>query len=182
MHHPYLRLTRAVRLCVAGALLGAALVGAGPGSSSPTLASSGPVLHATLDGRAIPLSDIGRYHCDDLAAPQIHCFTSAAARDADVAALQRLVSPMTPAYVQWWDNAYPTSSSGSYVASLRYPDLRTIGWNDRISAFVGLGSHAGRFGQDIGITGRLYNFCCNVSVPNVGDAWNDTFSSVEMTS
>ncbi len=179
MHHPYLRLTTAVRLCVAGTLLGAALVGAGPGSSSPTLASSGPVLQATLDGRAIALSEVGRYHCDDLAAPQIHCFASAAARDADVVALQPALAPMTAAYVQWWDNAYPTSSSGSYVASLPYPDLRTIGWNDRISAFVALGGHAGRFGQDIGMTGRLYNFCCNVSVPYVGDAWNDTFSSVE---
>jgi len=163
-----------------------ALVG---GLTIATLAPLGTVsgsqsdaIRATLDGRPVATGDLWRYHCHDLAFPEVRCFSSASARDADAMAIQNAVVATSVAYVQWWDNAYPTSSDGSWVASQPYSDLRTIGWNDRISAFTALNGRSGRFAEHIGITGRLYPFCCNTPVSYVGNDWNDVFSSVEPTS
>lgn len=41
---------------------------------------------AVLDGEPIPAHDVGRYHCHDRDFPLIRCFTTEAARDADVEA------------------------------------------------------------------------------------------------
>lgn len=73
-----------------GATIGLALAGLGTGAllvigSSVAIADTAPQLTAMHYGTPIAPGDVSRYHCDDGSYPVIHCFDSAAERDADIA-------------------------------------------------------------------------------------------------
>ncbi len=109
-----------------------------------------PAIQAEVSGRPIPLSDVSRFHCHDLAYPLIRCFLAPVERDADEAAVAMAMSPGGSApfgaaasaispYVRWYLDA--NNGGASFDASVAYSDLGVIGWNDKISA---TGSTSGR--------------------------------------
>ena len=162
----------------AGVILGATLVAsmlAGPapglaGQRPPTLPN--PTLTADLDGVPIDLRSVGDHFCHDFAYPQIHCFSKSASL---AQAVQPILAASGVTYVIGFDY---TSFQGPYMYfSQDYTVLATIGWNDRISSFVGQSSQSGRFWTDWFYLGTSYTFCCNQQVPSLG-SYDNSFSSV----
>ena len=134
-----------------------------------------PELTATLDGRPIPLEDVGKYICDDFSYPQIRCYSTRIL--ADSRAL--LVTVLTSIdYVTIYD--LTGFAGASMNVSQNYSALSTIGWNDRISSFRGKNSETGTFFQDWFYNGTWYAFCCNTNVSNLG-VYSNTFSSIQRT-
>lgn len=151
----------------------------------PAGATSEPVIVADLGGRPIPAVDVGRYHCEDSDFPRIHCYTSAAELERAVAS--RLAAPTSeglraPATVLATNYVRVFADTGfqgaSAYLSTPYDDLGVIGWNDRISSFQGQSGNGGTFYQHIYEGGAAYSFSAYQIVTYVGDAYNDTFSSV----
>ncbi len=146
---------------------------------------SEPEIRADLEGRPIPAADVGRYHCEDIDSPQIHCYASAG--DLERVVARRLAAPQPPGpkgiaaaaatvYVRVFADKGFTGAS-AYL-STPYDDLSVIGWNDRISSFQGLAGAGGTFFQHIYRGGAAYPFNAGQWISYVGDAYNDTFSSV----
>lgn len=143
----------------------------------PTAAAAddGQEPRAYLDGRPIPLSEVGRYYCDDFDYPVIQCSRGSLGPGLRAT----LVSLLTSVdYVTVWSGA--TYSGNSMNMSQDYTSLVLIGWNDAISSFKGRNAETGRFTTDWFFNGTSYYFCCNSQVPSLGQ-WNNTFSSVERT-
>lgn len=142
---------------------------------------AGVTITADLDGRAISPAWAGEYYCHDLDFPRIHCFRTQSALDTAVSALgigplafQPQTSGVT--YVRIFvDEGF---SGASAYLSQDYTNLGTIGWNDKITSFIVVNSQSGRFYTDSYYTGTNYFFCCNSWVANVGETFNDKFSSV----
>lgn len=134
-----------------------------------------PQLTATLDGKPIPLEDVGKYSCDDYDYPHITCWSTR--QVADSRAL--VVSLLTAVdYVSVWDLA---NYAGAFMnISQDYATLVTIGWNDKISSFKARNSETGTFYFDWFYGGTWYAFCCNTQVGNLG-AYSNQFSSVIRT-
>jgi hypothetical protein len=134
-----------------------------------------PELVAYLDGKEIPLSDVGLYHCDDLGFPVIRCSVSPLLARAG----QTLTALLSSAdYVTIYDGI--NYSGSSMTASQDYATLLTIGWNDRVSSFKARNSATGKFWTDWMYGGSYLWFCCNQSVSSLGS--NDNiFSSLERT-
>jgi len=132
---------------------------------------------ADVEGREIALTEVGRYHCQDLDYPRIHCFTTAAARDASVGGLAFLTASGTP-YVLIFEQ--PSFAGASMLVSEDYSALALIGWNDQISSFKAQNSQTGRFWTDWLYSGKSYSFCCSTQVPSLG-SFDNVFSSVERT-
>jgi hypothetical protein len=185
MHGRLSRLWTAIVLLVSIALI----VPAGVAASDPTI-------RADLDGRPIPAVQIGDWFCHDFDYPLIHCFRTGAELDAAVAGLG--YQPLGPG-TSTNDRLSPTSPSGvlavSYVRvfvdagyagssayfSVDYWNLGLIGWNDKISSFVGLDSATGQFFENASFGGFIFGWCCNTQVSYVGNSSNDRFSSVRRT-
>jgi len=158
------------------------LLGLLPVYARPAGASEGPPIRAELEGLPIPAVDVGRYACHDLDFPLIRCFDTAAELEAAVVEHHTQQAPL---------GTTVTTTPGDYVKvfadrdlgglpaylSVSYDDLRIIGWNDRISSFEGLAG-GGTFYRDIFRNGVSYPFGPYQIVTYVGDAYNDTFSSV----
>lgn len=140
--------------------------------ASVQAASGESVMTADLDGKPIALRDVGRFHCQDLDYPRIHCFRGEAARDASASTL---LAAASSTYVIVWENA--GYQGASLIISQDYPALVTLGWNDRISSFKGQNMGSGKFWTDWFYGGSAYQFCCNQQIPLLG-SYNDTFSSV----
>ena len=121
--------------------------------------ASAASLSATLDGRPIPLSDVGRYACHDRDYPVIRCFHSGAELEADeqvaptpALAPQQLLSP----FVRWFQNA--NYAGAFFDAYDPYPDLSVIGWANQISSFTPVnGSHPIWF-QGANYTGVMWDW------------------------
>ncbi len=149
---------------------------------APTAASE-PTLSADMGGHAIPAIQVGQYYCHDFDYPRIHCFPTDARLEQAVAAYGAgpLATPgsASVAYVRVFQDA--SFSGNSMYISADYPDLDSIGWNDKISSFYGLNNLAGAFYQNAYYTGLVYSFCCNTQVTYVGNVYNDMFSSVQHT-
>jgi hypothetical protein len=160
------------------------------------VAASDPTIRADLDGRPIPAIQVGDWYCHDFDYPLIHCFRTAADLDAAVASLgyeslgpgvstmdgTSSVSPsgvLAVSYVRVFVDAGYAGSSAYF--SVNYTNLGVIGWNDKISSFVGLDSATGQFFEHIYYTGFIFGFCCNTQVSYVGNSSNDRFSSVRRT-
>ena len=148
------------------ALATAALLGPVP------VHAGSPDLTADLDGRPIPLVDVGRYACHDIDYPRIHCFGTQAARDISAAPF---LAAASSSYVIAWDQA--SYAGASFVFSEDYTVLAIIGWNDRISSFKVQNSQTGHWYTDWFYGGSSWYFCCNSQVPFL-NAYNDLFSSV----
>jgi hypothetical protein len=167
----------------AGPLAGLLLVAAAllPGSVSAEPPKDGEV-RASLDGKPIPLGDVGRHYCHDFAYPEIRCFSSAAGLEASTADALALESPgdgMMAAsgapYVTIYDYTF---YQGSYMhLSEDYWALSLIGWNDRVSSFIGRNWESGAFWTDWFYGGPRYYFCCNWAVSSLG-VYDNAFSSV----
>lgn len=166
---PRVRARRAMSVCLTLCLTLA--------SAPAALAVSKVELTADLDGHSIVLANVSRYYCHDLDYPRIHCFGTPAALNASplmrAAAVTAAVS-----YVTVFDG--PTFSGTFLVISQNYDILALIGWNDRISSFVGKNSQHGSFYGDWFGGGSGYAFCCNQQTPILGSRDN-TFSSVYRT-
>ena len=163
----------AVGLTVAGLL---AISGfAGPAGVSAAGPDSDPELHATLDGKPIPLEDVGKYDCDDFDYPEIRCSSSKLLFEARAVVVTTLTAVD---YVTIWDGV--GYSGASMNVSQDYPALSAIGWNDRISSFKARNSETGQFWTDWFYGGTWYAFCCNTQVSNLG-AWSNIFSSILRT-
>jgi hypothetical protein len=138
-------------------------------------ADSEPQLSATLDGRPIPVGDVGKFYCDDFAYPEIRCWSTRVLADARALAVTLLTSID---YVTIYD---ATSFGGAYMnVSQDYSLLSTIGWNDRISSFRGKNSETGAFFTDWFYGGSFWAFCCNSQLSSLG-SYNNTFSSIKRT-
>jgi hypothetical protein len=132
-------------------------------------------LYATLDGRPIPLEDVGRYYCDDFAYPEIRCSSTKLLAGAR-AALVTLLTAID--YVTIFDQP---NYGGVYMnVSQDYSALTLIGWNDRISSFKGRNSETGTFYVDWFYGSTAWAFCCNTQTPGLGN-YNNTFSSIRRT-
>ncbi len=129
---------------------------------------------ADLDGRVIAVSEIPDWYCHDLDYPRIHCFRSPAALKHALATRQSTDLAASPAASATYLHVYVDANfSGGYtVISQAYDDLRTIGWNDRISSFRAVNGIAGHFATDIYNSGAYYYFGPNQQTTYVGDAWN----------
>jgi len=145
---------------------------------APSAAFAGdadPELSATLDGRPIPLDEVGKHDCDDFSYPEIRCFSVRVVIDSRALLVTMLTSID---YVSIYDGTNYTGASMN--VSQDYGTLSTIGWNDRISSIKGRNSDTGTLWTDWFYGGTWYSFCCNTQVPNLG-AYSNAFSSVERT-
>jgi hypothetical protein len=149
-------------------------------------ASPGQALLATLDGGQVPLAVAAQYHCHDLIAGQLTCFSNPEQRDEAVALLGPQGStaagetmPLSPNgyVVAYVDASY---RGGSVVLSHDYDNLGDIGWNDRISSYLVYTTMQGTFSTDAYQNGSHQSFCCLLPVAYVGDFFNDRFSSVDI--
>ena len=132
-------------------------------------------LTATLDGKPIPLQDVGKYYCDDFAYPEIRCSSTRLLADAR-AALVTLLTGID--YVTIFDQP---NYGGAYMnVSQDYSALALIGWNDRISSFKGRNSETGTFYVDWFYGSTAWAFCCNTQTPGLG-TYNNAFSSIRRT-
>ena len=134
-----------------------------------------PQLSATLDGRPIPVADVGKYDCDDFTYPEIRCWSTRVLADSRALAVTLLTGID---YVTIYDG---TSFTGAQMSvSQDYSALATIGWNDRVSSFRGRNSETGTFYTDWFYSGSFWAFCCNTQLSALG-SFNNTFSSILRT-
>jgi hypothetical protein len=163
-------MSRALRILAVGVVL--ALT-----SLAPASARSVPKLVAMLGGERIPTTQVGRYHCHDFDYPIIRCFRTAARVERAVDAKLSGVSPAAGLnYVRVFEHV--SYDGESMYISQNYPNLTSVGWNDRISSFKSVNLGSGMFREHSWYLGAGYGFCCNNWVSNVGGAYNDIFSSV----
>lgn len=169
---------RAIQLQVVAVLL--SIMTASLGAASAVAAGDGSQMTAELDGRSIPLVDVGKWNCHDLDHPVIHCYRTANALDKALA--NRGVGPLATttsgiSYVRIWEDA--SYAGATAILSINYASLGSIGWNDKISSLMAINSQHGEFYEHDNYVGLVYSFCCNVQVANVGGTYNDKFSSVK---
>ena len=162
-----------VRTLAVGLAFIASLAVAGLVATPAALAADPePQLTATLDGRPIPLEDVGKHYCDDFSYPEITCWSTRLLADSR-ATLVTLLTAVD--YVTIWDGA---NFGGSFMnVSQDYSALALIGWNDRISSFKGRNSETGAFYTDWFYSGTIWAFCCNTQASSLG-SYNNTFSSI----
>jgi hypothetical protein len=132
-------------------------------------------LTATLDGKPIPVEDVGKYDCDDFSYPEIRCWSSRVLMDARAAAMTLLTGTD---YVTIYDLA--SFGGSSMNVSSDYATLSLIGWNDRISSFKGRNGESGAFYVDWFYGGAWWTFCCNQQSSSLG-TFSNTFSSMRRT-
>ena len=132
-------------------------------------------LVAYLDGREIPVSDVGKYFCDDFSYPVIRCSTIRLVIDVRATMVSLLTSVD---YVTIYE---ASAFFGAFMnVSEDYGTLLTIGWNDRISSFKGRNSETGKFWTDWFSSGSSWTFCCNSSISSLG-SYDNSFSSMKRT-
>jgi hypothetical protein len=139
---------------------------------------AGAEVTANLDGRPLPVSEINRFHCEALDYPRVHCFRSASDRDARVRSAVRANLSLATGYVIAWQDA--GFLGPSITLSGDVSNLGSLGWNDRITSFKAFSGASGRFYEHANYAGVYYAFCCGVQVSNVGQTYNDKFSSLDL--
>jgi hypothetical protein len=146
-----------------------------------SVAAAGPKedrLRAFLDGKPIPLGEVGEHYCHDFDYPEIQCYSTAAELEGTTASPEMAALAAGVTYVTVYDY---TLYAGSYMhISQDYWSLSTIGWNDRISSYIARNYETGSFWTDWFYGGTRWNFCCNSSVSDLG-GFSNTFSSVFRT-
>lgn len=166
----------AAGLMLVGSLTLGLIGGAGQALAADADANAADAdLTATLDGRPIPVEDVGKYNCDDFAYPQITCYSTRVLSESR-ALLVTLLTSID--YVTIYD--LTIFQGASMNVSEDYPALSLIGWNDRISSFRGRNSETGAFYTDWFYGGSWWTWCCNQSTSNLG-SFSNTFSSIQRT-
>ncbi len=150
----------------------------------PAVAAAGP-LRVTYEGVVASVRTIPGAHCHDDNYPEIRCFATAAARDADIAVLQAqwaveaaagLLTPLLTNYATWYqDQNY---GGYTYTTAVAWSNLGDIGWNDMITSFKSLNGGQPKWYVDINYGGAATYWSAGAWVSNVGSGWNDSFSSV----
>jgi hypothetical protein len=134
-----------------------------------------PELSATLDGRPIPLEEVGKHYCDDFAYPEIRCWSTRLLADSRALTVSLLTSVD---YVTIYDLV---NFGGVFMnVSQDYSALAVVGWNDRVSSFKARNSETGTFYTDWFYSGSFWAFCCNSQLASLG-SYNNTFSSIIRT-
>ncbi len=175
MGRTHLRVIMALAACLVVLLV---LPGAASAHDSSVTGPPGPVV-ADLAGHTIAVGEIPHWYCHDLDFPRIHCFATAAELEHALATHQSARPAGTAgASIDLAICADANWQGGTTVISQAYPDLGTIGWNDKISSFKVLNGVAGHFATDIYNSGAYDYFAPYQLTTYVGNAWNDTFSSV----
>jgi hypothetical protein len=149
---------------------------------APSVAAAGgskeDKVRAFLDGKPIPLAEVGDHYCHDFNYPEIQCFSTPEGLDGTMASTEMATLTAGVTYVTIYDY---TNYLGSYMhVSEDYWSLSSIGWNDRVSSFIGRNYESGSFHTDWFYGGTQWNFCCNSSVSDLG-GYSNTFSSVRRT-
>jgi hypothetical protein len=152
------------------------VVALGAFSAPQSTAASG--VTADLDGRSLSVAEIARFHCELIEYPRVHCFRTEEARDARVQSALRAGVTLASGYVIAWQDAGFTGSSVTLTTDVS--NLGSIGWNDRITSFKSISGASGRFYEHASYLGVYYAFCCSVQVSNVGQTYNDKFSSLDL--
>jgi hypothetical protein len=167
------------RRLISGVGVLALLLGSMPGIASAEPPGAGAdkasEVRADLDGRPLDPGRAGDFYCHDFDYPAIHCFSEAATLEDAVAPAVEAAAAAGVDYVVVFDYTW---FAGSYMyISQDYTALVFLGWNDRISSFMGRNSQRGQFFTDWFYTGTAYYFCCNQQVASLG-SYSNTFSSV----
>jgi hypothetical protein len=129
-------------------------------------------LKALLDGKPIPLDEVGKWYCEDFGYRVIHCFSDPKALETEVAPS---LATASVTYVVVYE--YPTFQGAYMYISDNYTVLGVIGWNDRVSSFSVRNSMSGWFWVDWFYGGTGWSFCCNSQVGSLG-SFDNSFSSV----
>jgi hypothetical protein len=148
---------------------------------APVATAAGPKdekLRAFLDGKPLPLAQVGNYYCHDFNYPEIDCYSTLDGLESSMATplLAALTAGVT--YVTIYD--YVGYAGSAMNVSEDYVALSTIGWNDRISSYIVRNYESGSFFTDWFYSGTQWNFCCNGSVYDL-QGFSNTFSSVKRT-
>lgn len=167
-----------IRQTLAALVISLLVATIGAGASA---ASSPSGLIALYHGRQIPLSSVARYQCHDALDSRILCFDSAQARDASfrsvVGLTDAILTPSSVSYVEFFADI--NYGGSSFIAADPIPDLRAIGWNDRISSFRSENAGHPKWWMDINYVGTAWQWTAGSSVAYVGNGANDQFSSVQ---
>jgi hypothetical protein len=134
-------------------------------------------LIATLNGKPIEADLVSKYHCRDAGARQIRCFMTAEARDDDADATQGVESLTVTYYVTWYEHI--NYGGASFSASSDWTNLGIIGWNNTISSFKSLNGGRPKWYDQTNYGLPSSQWAAGAWVSYVGDARNDTFSSVK---
>lgn len=157
-----------------------ALLVLGGSLSVPASIEAASPVRFDLDGQPSSSREAERFHCELLDYPTIHCFRIERERNAVVEATlaaESTIDVATSGYVIAYQDA---SYAGPSVAlTSDKDDLSSIGWNDRITSFRSM-SATGRFYENNYYGGLVYAFSSGQTVPNVGDTFNDKFSSFDL--
>jgi Beta/Gamma crystallin len=143
-------------------------------------------LSAVLDGHPINLERVPSLSCHDFAYPVLTCFATTVEMEADVARRLSTVgldgsrgdmAALSSGYV----TVYADADYGGAAASLShdYANLTAIGWNDRITSLKSHGA-TGTFFEHADYRGFTYDFGSASQDPNVGNYYNDKFSSLDI--
>lgn len=152
------------------------------GTSVPSVTSGAARAMARLDGQPIPVTRMARLHCHDLDGGAFRCFRTGRALTVDlgrmIARRRRTGSPrlLAVSYIHLYE--HEGYGGASVVLSQDYPNLSTIGWNDRMTSFKVLNGGDGSMHKDAQYTSGTYAFCCGTQVSNIGATWNDAVSSI----
>lgn len=132
---------------------------------------------AILEGQAIPLGDVSRYHCHDRDDLVIRCFRDEAARDDDIGRGPAGRGLLADPYVTFYkDEDYGGTSFTAYAS---IASLATYGWNDLISSFKSLSNGRPHWYRDINYGIPDWRWSAGAWVRNVGSGANDAISSVK---
>jgi len=141
------------------ALIALILAAAAP---QPIGADSG-TLRADLEGTSLPISAVASYHCHDLDFPTIHCFLTEHELQSDVA-FRTMAEPSGPiplgsSYIELFDLA--TYAGASIYLSVDYPNLGTLGWNDRAGSYIAQNGLSSALYVDAYYQNSALYPCCN---------------------
>ncbi len=158
------------------ALIGAVMLAAS--AVQPASAAAHPAkVTADLDGRPIPLSQVGSHYCFDRDFPVIHCYSTAVR--LETARSSPSASPalaLSSDYVLVFSG--PSYSGNYFYVSQNYDMLAMVGWNDRIRSYRSLNGYPGHFYTDWFGSGAVQSFCCNNPIPYLSSTFDGQFSSV----
>jgi hypothetical protein len=146
-------------------------------------------LSAVLEGREIPLIDVGRYYCHDFSLPVYRCFRTQLGRDLDMEVDALAVDQSNPSA---GSVELAASSSVTYVLAFEYndftglslalsnpaPDLSALGWSNRISSFKSTNGGHPKWWDGTNYSGTAWQWGTSAWVAYVGDPSNNRFTSV----
>jgi hypothetical protein len=158
------------------ALIGAVLLAAS--AVQPAAASHPARVTADLNGRPIPVAEVGKHYCYDRDFPAIHCYSTADGLESarsSAAGLEPAAAQSTDFVIVYSGQTY----SGNYFyISQNYDMLAVAGWNDRIRSYRVLNGSSGHYYTDWFGSGAVQSFCCNSAIPYLSATFDAQFSSV----